>query len=109
MAEITYNGYKYVQQPSLDEVYDNAYTGHGKCLDGTPYDLANGAVMNVNHLGKSGQEIVSILPQAANSYTPSVLFFTDGEVNGQTKLAAADHQTQAFLIVSHCPDQPSGS
>ena len=65
--------------------------------------------MNVNKNAKSGQDIVSILPQAANAYTPSVLFFTEGEVNGHTQLAAADHQTQAFLIASHCPDQPNGS
>ncbi len=100
--------YEIHKSPSLDEVYDEAYTGKGKCLDETPYDLANGAIMNVNKNTKSGQEIVSILPQAANSYTPSVLFFTERIVKGETELVASDHQTQALLIDSHCPNQPSG-
>ena len=96
-------GYQLASQPnSPRQTYEKHFTDKGDCLDGTPYDPSNGAVMNVNK--EHGQDILSVLPQAANSYTPSVLLFTakDGHIN------FADHQTGGFLVESGCIAANSG-
>ena len=96
---------EYVQaHPAPRIQFENEFTGKGDCLDGTPFDPDEGATLNVNK-NRGGQDIISVLPRDANSYSPSVLFFTadDGHIN------FADKQTGTFLVDAGCIDIHSGS
>ncbi|MDL2341969.1 MAG: hypothetical protein QFB87_02745 [Patescibacteria group bacterium] len=78
--------------------YMNEFTEHGKCLDNTPYDPDKGASLTVDN------HILTVLPRAANSYTPSVLQF----VVGHNDIHFSDHQTGTLLVDAGCIDANSG-
>lgn len=103
-------GVRAAQGPSAAErathAYGQEYTDVGKCLHGTPYDPANGAFINVNHDPRSGEDILSDVPLAANAYGPSVLFL---DVHQGEQFTPGDHNTAAFLLKAACPDISQGS
>lgn len=70
------------------------------CLHDTPFDPRNGADVVSREL--DGQLIVSIIPQAANSYTPSMLNFTASDNFWKPALHFSDHQTGSFLYQAGC-------
>ena len=87
------------------QVYERTYTGTGDCMKNTPFDPTDGAFMNLNYDSKAHEEVLSVMPAAANSYRPSVLFF----LAANNRLSPADHYTAGFLEQSHCQGLPNGS
>jgi hypothetical protein len=90
------------------DTYNHTFTDPGKCLDNTPFDINNGndgATASYYTDKKSAQEILTILPHAANSLSPSVLEFT---FNDKGQIFFADHQTGSFLVDAGCIDANSG-
>jgi len=90
---------------SPEAVYENGFTDDGKCLDQTPYDPSEGAMVNLNHSNKADADILSVVPLQANFLTPAVLFFTvdGGQIN------FADYRTGGLLVDRQCIDANSGS
>jgi len=83
--------------------FEQTYTYPGKCLHDTPYDPATGAFIDLRYDPQSGEEILSDMPHAANSYEPSVLLLA---VNQWDEFRPADQTTEAFLGKVLCPVLP---
>lgn len=107
-AVLTYAVVEASGTKSPTEAYRATYTEAEECLHGTAYDPETGAVVNVNRLGD--ETVLSVLPRAANSESPAVLFFTvnsDGFFSDLT-LTPADHQTIDYLNGTTCSNKQSG-
>jgi hypothetical protein len=84
------------------------YTQKGGCLDQTPFDPDEGAIINVYEI--EDQQILSTTPKAANSYDPSVLFFTVGnsKLFSRPDFHFADNYTGKAVTDFDCKDQDGG-
>lgn len=100
---VVHSAEDYGKLRNYTHTYEKTFTDPDECLHNTPYDPANKAFVNLNT--SDHQAILSVMPQAANFYNPSVLSFTVGH----DKLTPADHITAGFLERSHCQGLPSGT
>lgn len=78
--------------------YRSIYLNRGGCLEDTPYDIDETA----NYFGTKteGKNILTVVPQSANSYKPSTLNFTVdryGILGIHATLQPADQATDAFM------------
>lgn len=90
-----------------ERAFGAKYTERGKCLDETPYDPENGAVITVGNAEST--DVLAVIPRDANSYNPAVLFFSiDSNGLSAPALAPADYATGSFLRTVECPDTSDG-
>lgn len=85
-------------KPSAEKVFTHDYTDTGKCLADTPYDPSNGAQLLERDFAEADR--LTVVPEAANSYTPSVLSL----VTQGNRIYPFDEQTKSFLVKSGCID-----
>jgi hypothetical protein len=84
--------------------YAGAFTDDGDCLDQTPYDTSEGADLLEHRV--EGVDVLTVVPQAANSLRPAVLNFVLAE-NGEIH-HVGDYQTGEFLSGLGCNPSPDG-
>jgi hypothetical protein len=90
-------GVAHVISTEPGRAYENQYTSDGGCLDKTAYDTDAGA--GVLYFDASGQEILTVVPEAANNVQPSVLNFMVNKTGFfSVELTPADHQTAGVLV-----------
>ena len=87
--------------------FESKFTDKGKCLHGTQFDPAGGANISVHTDRASGEDILSVVPEAANFSKPPVLFLNHDAV--KMTFVFADTATAAYLEITGCPDLPNGS
>lgn len=96
-----------VDRADPQRAFGAKYTERGKCLDETPYDPENGAVITVGNAESTN--VLAVIPRDANSYNPAVLFFSiDSNGLSAPALAPADYATGSFLHTVECPDTSDG-
>ncbi len=99
---------KWNEHQDAQSTFKDRYTQEDGCLDNTPYDPDKGAIIDVHE--QDGQQILSVMPKAANSYEPSVLFFTIGDSNifSRPDFQFADFATGKAVTDFACKDQDGG-
>lgn len=103
VPSVLFAGAEYVVNRLPQNQYSKNFTDEGKCLDGTPYDGDNYAM--IEHTELNGTEVVKVTPQDANNLGPSVLYITETD-NGW--YGFGDNQTGAFLVKMQCENIPTG-
>lgn len=94
-------------EQSPEEIITSSFTGEGKCLNDTPYDLDRGALLAEYSI--KGNTFLSLMPRDANTRKPSVLFFVEQETSdGETELGFADFATAEYLVEHDCIDETTG-
>lgn len=90
-----------------EHAYRTASTENGNCLDGSPYDPEEGALINTHRIDEA--DALAVMPRDANSHRPSVLFLIINN-NGisQPSLSPLDFATGGFLANAGCPKQSDG-
>ena len=75
-----------------------SYIKDGKCLSGTPFDITETA--HYFDTETDNEEILSVVPQAANSYKPSTINFAVdrvGILGLRATLYPSDQASEAFI------------
>ncbi len=92
----------YTVETPIDK-YKNNFTDDGKCLDGTVYDEEKGADVTLET--ENGAQVVRVVPDAANTHTPAVLYITEIDKGW---FGFGDHQTGIYLTEKNCENVPDG-
>ena len=63
----------YQDQRDVGSAFSDRFADDGSCLDQTPFDPDSGAALLEREI--AGQDVLTVVPEHANSYEPSVLNF----------------------------------
>jgi hypothetical protein len=83
--------------------FERQFTGANDCLDNTPFDPSEGAIVNVNSV--NDHDILTVITRDANLRKPSFLVFSV-EYHGLShpSLQVTDSETDDYLYSVNCSE-----